>query len=202
VRRVACLMMHAFLCVGPQNPCCHAVSVVQWCKRASANIYKWRPGPSVSWQRRRAPQEMGRAQQDASFQGARGKIHTDKSHGDGVASFPLNQSVAGGPQDTKKRRRLQQANPKSPTAVAADGKQPTQAVAKVARNDSAKDVASLGTRDGERERHCEQSSDALTASASANDSAKGHDKYCHFCQHVKINMLACTSSGCTHRYTR
>jgi hypothetical protein len=24
---------------------------------------------------------------------------------------------------------------------------------------------------------------------------KGHDKYCHFCQHVKINMLGCTTAG-------
>jgi hypothetical protein len=144
---------------------------------------------------------MGRGEQDASFKCARGKIHTDKSHGDGVTSSPLNLSVAGGPQDTKKRRRFQQANAKSPTAAAADGKQPRQAVAKVVRRDSAKDVASLGTRDGARETHCEQSSDAVTASAPANDSAKGYDKYCHFCQHVKINMLACTSPGCTHRYT-
>jgi hypothetical protein len=152
----------------------------------------------VSWQRRRPPQEMGRDQQDTRFKGARGTIHMDKSHGDGVASSPVNLSVAGGPQDTKKRRRLQKANAKSLTAAAKDGKQPRHAVAKVARNDGAKDVA-LGTRDGERDTHSEQSWDAVTASAPANHPAKGYDKYCHFCQHVKICMLACTSPGCTHR---
>eukprot|EP00291_Cryptomonas_curvata_P010883 CAMPEP_0172187370 /NCGR_PEP_ID=MMETSP1050-20130122/21308_1 /TAXON_ID=233186 /ORGANISM="Cryptomonas curvata, Strain CCAP979/52" /LENGTH=401 /DNA_ID=CAMNT_0012861701 /DNA_START=170 /DNA_END=1372 /DNA_ORIENTATION=+ len=26
------------------------------------------------------------------------------------------------------------------------------------------------------------------------------DKYCHFCQHAKVNMLACGNLGCTHRY--
>ncbi|EKX48441.1 hypothetical protein GUITHDRAFT_162363 [Guillardia theta CCMP2712] len=29
---------------------------------------------------------------------------------------------------------------------------------------------------------------------------KEHDKYCHFCQHVKVNMLACESPDCTHRF--
>jgi len=37
------------------------------------------------------------------------------------------------------------------------------------------------------------------ANALTADQIKGHDKYCHFCQHVKINMLACTKFDCTHR---
>lgn len=34
----------------------------------------------------------------------------------------------------------------------------------------------------------------------SDERGKEHDKYCHFCQHVKINMLACEAAGCTHRY--
>jgi hypothetical protein len=103
--------------------------------------------------------------------------------------------AVGGPEGAKKRRRSQ-GNSKS--SAAADGKQPKQAASKVARNDSAKDAASSGTKSGGRE--SPQSSDAVAASGHEKEAAKSYDKYCHFCQHVKINMLACTTVGCTHRY--
>ena len=44
------------------------------------------------------------------------------------------------------------------------------------------------------------SSTNLSRCSGGKEHGKGHDKYCHFCQHVKINMLACTTHGCTHRY--
>ena len=106
--------------------------------------------------------------------------------------------AVGGPEGAKKRRRSQGNSKSSAHGAAADGKQPKQAASKVARNDSAKDAASSGTKSGGRE--SPQSSDAVAASGHEKEAAKSYDKYCHFCQHVKINMLACTTVGCTHRY--
>mmetsp|Transcript_22098 Transcript_22098/g.45033 ORF Transcript_22098/g.45033 Transcript_22098/m.45033 type:complete len:183 (+) Transcript_22098:99-647(+) len=40
---------------------------------------------------------------------------------------------------------------------------------------------------------------ACVPSQSTNN-AKTHDKYCHFCQHVKVSMLACEAQFCTHRF--
>mmetsp|Transcript_15998 Transcript_15998/g.31970 ORF Transcript_15998/g.31970 Transcript_15998/m.31970 type:complete len:430 (+) Transcript_15998:281-1570(+) len=34
----------------------------------------------------------------------------------------------------------------------------------------------------------------------APNKAKDHDKYCHFCQHVKVSMLACETQFCSHRF--
>mmetsp|Transcript_63135 Transcript_63135/g.148707 ORF Transcript_63135/g.148707 Transcript_63135/m.148707 type:complete len:454 (-) Transcript_63135:145-1506(-) len=35
---------------------------------------------------------------------------------------------------------------------------------------------------------------------SPTNKTKDHDKYCHFCQHVKVSMLACETQFCSHRF--
>jgi hypothetical protein len=137
-----------------------------------------------------------------------------KSHGDGFAEAQAQDKGAkafDSPTDSRKGRPMKAtATSQGVKAVPAD-KETDQPAAKVARTATSKDVTSecRGTAKAGAEPQEVSSSPAAAAASSSvksnrnsgeKEQGKGHDKYCHFCQHVKINMLACSTSGCTHRY--
>jgi hypothetical protein len=123
------------------------------------------------------------------------------------------------PQAKEKKRRRSPASAKATRTAPALPQHDTPfklPTAKIAKGSNSKDVTS-GTKkaeEGPQQLVLQQTHAPLglvtaavaagaapaTASAGADKDQKGHDKYCHFCQHVKINMLACTTFCCTHRY--
>ena len=100
--------------------------------------------------------------------------------------------------DAKKRRRSP-GTAKSSAHVDTDRKTSKHPAVKLPRVVNANDVAAAG-KHGEKESVESTVVTTKNVSTSDKDQSKGHDKYCHFCQHVKINMLACTTAACTHRY--
>eukprot|EP00277_Geminigera_cryophila_P016310 CAMPEP_0179448346 /NCGR_PEP_ID=MMETSP0799-20121207/32192_1 /TAXON_ID=46947 /ORGANISM="Geminigera cryophila, Strain CCMP2564" /LENGTH=442 /DNA_ID=CAMNT_0021240097 /DNA_START=208 /DNA_END=1536 /DNA_ORIENTATION=- len=61
---------------------------------------------------------------------------------------------------------------------------------------AAKKSAAKCEKGGKRKREEE----AVRQSEPKAGKEKKHDKYCHFCQHVKVSMMACESGDCTHRF--
>ena len=99
--------------------------------------------------------------------------------------------------DSKKRGRSPSATSERSTS---NDKMPKQGANKATKSFTTKDVPSrmkCGSKDCTEQ--AESSTDTTTPGAAEKEQTKGHDKYCHFCQHVKINMLACTAVGCNHR---
>lgn len=135
-------------------------------------------------------------------------VDTSSQDAGPARSVPESSTVIADTSHGKKRRRAPASK-----AAGLEDKPPKHAEAKVAKAAHSKDVASgikiehhesvqtLSQLDGIVVGGGATAANAAAAAAVADkDQIKGQDKYCHFCQHVKINMLACTTLGCTHRY--
>ena len=113
-----------------------------------------------------------------------------------AVTVPKTQPASG----SKKRR-------SAPVSAPVAEKRAKPSVGKAGKSAAAKQIApgtNLQTKCGAGKAPLDvaafHSADVPAGPAGEKEPTKGHDKYCHFCQHVKINMLACTATGCTHRY--
>ena len=118
-----------------------------------------------------------------------------------AVTVPKTQPASG----SKKRR-------SAPVSAPVAEKRAKPSVGKVGKSATAKQIApgtNLQTKCGAGKAPLDvaafHSADVPAGPAGEKEPTKGHDKYCHFCQHVKIrisSMLGCQNPSCMRRFCR